>query len=106
MLVKPLLVFFVLTFIHAFALVSFKLNEVDGVYPFSTASAVVSTELVKLVLATSLHCQEIAQMPADTRPSGLVDSFRRTATPSLVFATCVLSMMYTVNPKEFNPQLS
>lgn len=72
------LVFLVLTFMHALALLIFKLNAVDGSYPFSSASTVVVTEAVKLCLATALHQREIRLQPATTWPSGLVDSFRAT----------------------------
>ena len=91
------LVFLVLTFMHALALLVFKLNAVDGSYPFSSASTVVVTEAVKLCLATALHQREIRLQPATTRPSGLVESFRRSASRWLVFETCIVSAMYTGN---------
>ena len=91
------LVFLVLTFMHALALLIFKLNAVDGSYPFSSASTVVITEAVKLCLATALHRREIRLQPATTRPSGLIDSFRRTASRCLVLETCIVSAMYTGN---------
>ena len=46
-----LCIFLTLTFMHAFALLIFKLNAVDGQYPFSPASALVMTESLKFVLA-------------------------------------------------------
>ena len=91
------LVFLVLTVMHAFALLVFKLNAVDGSYPFSSASTVVVTEAVKLCLATALHKREIRLQPDATRPAGLIDSFRRTASCRLVLATCIVSAMYTGN---------
>ena len=91
------LIFLVLTFTHAFALLVFKLNTVDGSYPFSSASTVVVTEAVKLCLAAALHRREIRLQPAATRPSGLVESFRRTASRWLVLETCIVSAMYTGN---------
>ena len=91
------LVFCVLTFMHALALLVFKLNAVDGSYPFSSASTVVVTEAVKLCLATALHRREIRLQPAATRPSGLVEPFRRTASRWLALETCIVSAMYTAN---------
>ena len=92
-----LIIFFVLTFLHAAALLVFKLSLVDGAYPFSSASVLSTTELFKLFLATNLHRREIANMSAATRPDGIVDSFRKTATPGLWFAVFVIAAMYTAN---------
>ena len=93
----PLIVFFVLTFMHALALLVFKFCAVNGSYPFSPASALVCTEATKLVLATWLHRHEIRGMPEATRPVGLLDSFRLTATPAVWTATAVIAALYTVN---------
>ena len=90
-------VFLVLTFMHAFALLVFKLNAANGSYPFSSASTIVVTEAVKLCLATALHRREIRLQPAENRPLGFRDSFCRTASCRLVFTTCIVSAMYTAN---------
>merc|ERR1719487_2117001 len=65
-MVQHLVVFVVLTFMHALALLVFKLCAVDHSYPFSPASALFCTEVTKLFLATFLHHREIASMPEDT----------------------------------------
>lgn len=94
---RHLVVFMVLTFMHAFALLAFKLNVVDGEYPFSSASALVSTELLKLLMATQLHRVELKREGAPAGLAGLVASFRRTATPSLIASTTTITVMYTAN---------
>ena len=90
-------IFVVLTMMHAFALLVFKLNEIDGEYPFSAASILVVVEGLKLVLATLLHRGELIAIGAPAGPIGFVASFRRTSTCSLVIATVTISAMYTVN---------
>ena len=90
-------IFVVLTMMHAFALLVFKLNEIDGEYPFSAASILVVVEGLKLVLATLLHRGELIAIGAPAGPIGFVASFRRTSTCSLVNATVTISAMYTVN---------
>ena len=95
--VQHLVIFVVLTFMHALALLVFKLCTVNHTYPFSPASSLVCTEATKLVLATFLHSREIASMPEETRPAGTLDSFRKTATLKVWIATAVISLLYAVN---------
>ena len=90
-------VFFVLTFIHAAALLVFKMSLVDGAYPFSSASVLSMTEFFKFLLASYLHRREITQMDVTTRPDGIVDSFCRTSTPGLWLAVFVIAALYTAN---------
>ena len=94
---RHLVVFLVLTFMHAFALIIFKLNVVDGEYPFSSASTLVVTEAFKLVIATQLHRRELMAEGEAASRAGIVASFRRTATPSLTVATVTIAAMYTAN---------
>lgn len=89
--------FLLLTFMHAFALIVFKLNVVDGEYPFSSASTLVTTEGLKLLLATQLHRRELMAEGAAAGPAGILASFGRTATPALWVATVTISAMYTAN---------
>ena len=93
-----MVVFFALTFFHAIALLVFRLNAVDGEYPFSPASTIVLTEATKLCLATALHQREIAHWEyAYDRPTNLADSFWRYAKRPVVAATAIISAMYTAN---------
>lgn len=96
-IVQHLTVFVALTFMHALALLVFKLCAVDHKYPFSPASALVCTEATKLVLATCLHSREIQSMPEEGRPSGIFDSFRKTASLKVWVATAVVALLYAVN---------
>jgi len=95
--VQHVTVFVGLTFIHALALLVFKLCAVDHSYPFSPASALVCTEVTKFCLATFLHRREIAAMPEETRPAGIVASFRQTATLKVWLATATVAVLYAVN---------
>jgi UDP-sugar transporter A1/2/3 len=97
-----LCIFLTLTFMHAFALLIFKLNAVDGQYPFSPASALVMTESLKFVLATALLTRDLRSAenapPTSTSVKELLmDSFQRDASWSLIGATTVISGMYSCN---------
>ena len=93
-----ILVFFVLTSFHAIALLIFKLNAVNGEYPFSPAATVVVTESIKLCLATILHWREIARWEySSDPPTSLVDSLRRYANVHVVASTAGISALYTAN---------
>lgn len=95
--VQHLVVFVGLTFMHALALLVFKLCAVDHKYPFSPASALVCTEATKLCLATFLHHRELASMPEESRPAGIIASFRQTATLKVWAATAAVALLYAVN---------
>ena len=92
---RHLCVFLILTFMHALALLVFKLNAVDGEYPFSPASSLVLSESLKLFIATLLHQRELSFVEGG--PINLAESFRRTGSLKLWMASTTISMMYTAN---------
>ena len=116
---QHLVVFVMLTIMHSLALVVFELaSDGDGSYRFSPASALVLTELAKLVLATAIHLSELRVAVVDeddgnevdfrfvtrlccrlmTRPAAaLVESFRQTASARVWAASIVVAALYAVN---------
>ena len=81
-------VFVLLVCVQTFAILLFKLCQVNGAYTFSPASSVALTELCKLTLAGMLHAQSV-------RSSG--KPFFENVSIRMVLHYLAMSALYTAN---------
>lgn len=81
-------VFVLLVCVQTFAILLFKLCQVNGAYTFSPASSVALTELCKLLLAGTIHGQSV-------RSSG--KPFFENVSIRMVLHYVGLSALYTAN---------
>ena len=81
-------VFVLLVCVQTFAILLFKLCQVNGAYTFSPASSVALTEICKLMLAGTLHAQSV-------RSSG--KPFFENVSVRMVLHYLGMSALYTAN---------